>query len=291
MSSSTASSAILFVTDELTVQYQLGGELNGWRVPVGTPLEEACDDLVTAAREVLRNGRPAAIRVSQGQVAHLAPSPAGGLAILLEPDRTRPPQDCTRLLHEARRQVMNSMQAMRAIIRRSAERAGNVQDYALRLEARLDAIGMMLGTLIMSPEATFPLERVIYDALDAQGLPQWEGVSDISGPDVAIDARAAPILALLFHELAANSVEHGVLGLDAGELRIGWTRTDGVLRLHWTELGGRFLPGPPGFGILMMDEVAPYEMGAIVTRTALPGRYEIMMEFPLGRVSPLADAG
>ena len=49
-------------------------------------------------------------------------------------------RDAQALLHRLMHQITNSMLLVRAVVRRSAETAENLEDYVLHLETRLDSI-------------------------------------------------------------------------------------------------------------------------------------------------------
>src|SRR5690606_38792830 len=62
---------------------------------------------------------------------------------------------------------------------------------------------------------------------------------DIAGPEVRLDAKAFTVLALVVHELIANSVQLGALRYAAGRLIVRCQLdADGALALYWEESGG-----------------------------------------------------
>ena len=191
---------------------------------------------------------------------------------------------CSSPAAEARRQLRNGLQLMRSIIRRSAERARNVNDYSIRLVARMDAIAPAMARMIAAPEAGTGLSAIVYEALDAQDIGIWNGTCTVAGPDLQIAGRAGLTLALLFHELAMNAAEHGVLTGETGALAVTWRLDGDMLAIDWIESGAGFLPGLPGFGMLMMDEVLSYDLDAGVTRHAAAQTYRVTLVIPLDRL-------
>lgn len=75
------------------------------------------------------------------------------------------------------------------------------------------------------------------------------------GEDIAIGARAATPLALIFHELATNAAKYGALSHSDGRVRVAATRSPaecGEICLTWQESAAGFSGEPPsreeGFG-------------------------------------------
>lgn len=96
---------------------------------------------------------------------------------------------------------------------------------------------------------------------------------DISGPDLAIGAAAATLLALVIHELATNAAKYGALAGTCGQLRVMTALDDHRLHLVWTETGGPAVAGPPtrqGFGTLLADRALGLPLGAAVKQVWAP---------------------
>lgn len=96
---------------------------------------------------------------------------------------------------------------------------------------------------------------------------------DMSGPDLAIGAAAATLLALVIHELATNAAKYGALACTGGQLRVMTALDDHRLHLVWTETGGPAVAGPParrGFGTLLADRALGLPLGAAVKHVWAP---------------------
>ncbi len=102
-----------------------------------------------------------------------------------------------------------------------------------------------------------------------------------AGPSVAIAARWAHLLAMVAHELAANAIRHGALGLGGGRVDLRWTIVhhphdpEPNLHISWREIGGPpVLPqARSGFGTRLLRDM----IGA-------QGRCESAMRFLSGGV-------
>ncbi|HRD28583.1 MAG TPA: sensor histidine kinase, partial [Caulobacter sp.] len=73
----------------------------------------------------------------------------------------------------------------------------------------------------------------------------------VSGADMRLEPAAATPVALLFHELATNSLKYGALSRADGGVSVHATRRGEDVEIVWTETGGPPLQAPPrhsGFG-------------------------------------------
>lgn len=177
---------------------------------------------------------------------------------------------------EFRRQLRSLFALLRAIVRRGAEGENSKSEYAAYLEGRIGALARVQDMLIRSPEDGIDLEEMVHGELLAQAVPasRYRAL----GPDTRIGRDAAMPLALALHELALNSLLHGVLGASSGELEIRWEQesSDGRrrLRMQWEERGDDSSGHPPtldGFGLELIEKTLPYELDAC-TRVDWSGR-------------------
>lgn len=191
---------------------------------------------------------------------------------MVEPE-ARMQDDALSDMGEIRRQLGNSYALLRSIIRSSAESATSVENFAWHLEGRLDVIGRIMLAVMRKPGAGFDLCHLINDELSDQNVSDSAHAWTLEGPSVALDAAAAEVLGLLFHELVTNSIEHGVLGRDeGGELQVIWrveAADDGsgaVLRLDWTEGGAPATLDREGFGSIVLDGMLRYQLDGTAER-------------------------
>jgi two-component system, chemotaxis family, CheB/CheR fusion protein len=103
-----------------------------------------------------------------------------------------------------------------------------------------------------------------------QGIePYRSGRTDnvaIDGPDVALKPKVALSLAMIVHELGANSVKHGSLSLPGGSLKVSWateSHSRNALVLDWVERGGPppSEPRPHGFGLALIEGEVSHRLG------------------------------
>jgi len=192
-------------------------------------------------------------------------------------------------LQELSRQLGNSYALLRSIIRRSAESATDVDSFAWHIEGRLDAIGRIMLAVMRDPGASFDLCHLIDDELNDQHAIDSTHTWSLSGPPVTMNAAAAQVLGLLFHELVTNSIEHGMLGGDeGGELQVNWQvepRAEGeMLRLDWIERGTPAKLDREGFGSLVLEGMLRYQLDGIARREFSPQGVRISLTVPMRRL-------
>jgi two-component sensor histidine kinase len=79
----------------------------------------------------------------------------------------------------------------------------------------------------------------------------FSGRIRVAVPRMGVGERSAITLAMIFHELATNSVKHGCLSAEAGMLDVASRSDEDNLVIIWAESGGPAVKGPPerlGFG-------------------------------------------
>jgi two-component sensor histidine kinase len=79
----------------------------------------------------------------------------------------------------------------------------------------------------------------------------FSGRIRIAIPRMGVGEQTATTLAMMFHELATNSVKYGSLSAEAGMLNVSSRADETDLILVWAETGGPEIEGPPtrnGFG-------------------------------------------
>ncbi|PSJ60263.1 histidine kinase [Mesorhizobium soli] len=119
-------------------------------------------------------------------------------------------------------------------------------------------------------------------------LSPYQGDADsrfaIYGDDAFVDTGIVTPLALVFHELATNSVKHGALGDPTGMLEVHIRRDIDELRIKWTEKVSR--PNDPpgitatGFGSKLLDLTIKSQLRGSYSRTWTAGRMDIEINLP-----------
>jgi two-component system CheB/CheR fusion protein len=136
--------------------------------------------------------------------------------------------------------------------------------------------------LMRVPDAGADLMELASAEFLAQGVPE-ERVT-LTGPSVPLAASVAASLALALHELTTNAIKFGALSATHGRVAVHWKENeqDGFLRLEWRESGVPILlTAPPthGFGVELLENTLPYELGARTSVELAPGGLICVIEF------------
>lgn len=166
---------------------------------------------------------------------------------------------------ELRHRLRSTLSLLRGIIRRSANTERDLPGYVAHLEERLDAIAR--AQAYADEHGEVELLTLLADELLQYGASEGERLT-LCGPDVRLQPRCGQVLALAFHELAVNAVEHGALSTDNGSIEVLWsvstTEPGTSLLISWTEhdaaIGTR--PAGVGFGTEVLTRMLVYELGA-----------------------------
>jgi len=109
-----------------------------------------------------------------------------------------------------------------------------------------------------------------------------------SGPDIALNAAATEALAMVLHELVTNASKYGALSIPEGRVSVSWEcrksghATSG-LTILWRETCGPTVSAPckSGYGISLICELIPHELGGIVDLAFPPEGVSCTIEIPL----------
>jgi two-component system, chemotaxis family, CheB/CheR fusion protein len=168
---------------------------------------------------------------------------------------------------EFQRQLRGLFAVLRTLVRETTQGRESVEDYAARLEGRIGALARVHEMLMRAPAEGVDLQEIVCAELLAQAVAEVR--YRIEGPEIRIARDSATSLALVFHELTLNALEHGVLTSPDGWIEATWrtSRQDGTdwLQVHWSEhrSSGEVTPrAGKGFGWELIERMLPYELSA-----------------------------
>lgn len=189
--------------------------------------------------------------------------------------------DVRRSLDDINHRVKNMFVTISAIAAQSMNPDTPVQDYVEHLRGRIRALSNLYNILGRSGWRAVDLRAVVTEELmadEATGLV-------VHGPDVFLKPRAGQALALALHELAANSRKFGALAKHTGACEIRWSAPwegRATLELMWRETG--IEPGSPdirrGFGAVVLQEILPQELDAVVSYAVSNGSVRCQIAIP-----------
>ena len=188
-----------------------------------------------------------------------------------------------------RHQARNTLAMVRGVVRQSAERFGNVEDYAAHLEDRLDAIFRIQNTIANRPLDGVDLGVLITDELLVHAVSEGEQLS-VTGEEVLLPPLIAGLVALAIHELTTNAIKFGALSTPEGRLAVSWTvarAEEGglpTLALVWVESGGDHIPPGSiqrGFGSEVIENALRYQLGGEGRLDFAPAGLRCTIRLPL----------
>nr|WP_279380443.1 PAS domain-containing protein [Polymorphobacter multimanifer] len=187
------------------------------------------------------------------------------------------------MLGEIDHRAMNVLALVQGIVRMT--RADNVERYMHTVQGRIAALANAHRLLARGKWQAVPIDQVVRCELPA-GIDRV----DLSGPAVVLDASQVQPLALVFHEIIANAVEHGALSTPSGLLSVHWHAERETLVIEFAERGG---PAPKpglsrGYGLLIADAVVTKQLRGMLERDWKPAGLHSQLTIPC--VSPQAPS-
>ena len=209
----------------------------------------------------------------------------------------------TRLLEQQHRlqldtlqwRVCNVLALIRSVARRTAKASDSVEDFALHLDSRLDAIARTQTLMLQDIKAEVGLEDLVTDALLAHAAHDSERIR-VTGPPLRLQGKVAELFGLAMHELAMNAVEHGAFGEPVGRVAITWhverTVEDVALCFEWLETEvstSGTAPRHKGFGTELIGRTLEDELGATASIEIGPRDVRCTIRLPIANLATASD--
>jgi light-regulated signal transduction histidine kinase (bacteriophytochrome) len=162
---------------------------------------------------------------------------------------------------ELNHRVKNILALIKSLIKQTGGTDRSLQDYVASLKGRVMALSFAHDQVVRSDGG-----GDLRGLLDAE-LSPYRGEQrtvTLDGPDIALDARAYSVMALVLHEMATNAAKYGALSAGDGVVEVRWQLTDDrACELLWTESRGPPVspPNHRGFGTVLVDRSLPYDLG------------------------------
>lgn len=252
------------------------------------PSEWPAADALERARLGERLEFRALPRLEQLSYAPLSPGAeaAGGVLVVAVPARARPLLESAEVEHRAR----NTLSLLRSIVARSAPLQTGVEEFAMHLQGRIEALARIQLAGAVGGHRGIDLATLVAEELQAAAAHEDEQVT-VEGPPVSVGFRAAEKIGLAVHELATNALKYGALAEPEGTVEVRWridSEREPALVLDWTERG---VAGPvvrlrDGFGSELIERALPYELAATTILAFEPGGARCTMRFPLAKLAP-----
>ena len=169
------------------------------------------------------------------------------------------------LLLERQHRLKTLLQHVRAIAQTTYEESRDLERFRELFEARLLCINRV--HVLMGPtDSPIGLKELLNEELLAFAM-QMERFVEVIGPEILIEQRVAPTIALAFNELLIGAIELGTMAKGPGHVVVRWRidrKGDGDhLILEWSEeafaLDHSIETG--GFGLGLIHTLLPRAIG------------------------------
>jgi len=175
------------------------------------------------------------------------------------------------LAGEMSHRVKNLLSIASALTDLSSRSAESTEEMAKELTGRLAALGRAHDLVRPLPggqgAATLLGDLLAVLLAPYDDLGAFKGRIRIAVERMGVGEAAATALALVFHELATNSMKYGALGLPTGTLDVSSVAEGDMLVLTWLERGGPNVDAPHGevgFGSRLVQRSVTSQLGGTI---------------------------
>jgi two-component sensor histidine kinase len=191
----------------------------------------------------------------------------------------------TAVIDELNHRVKNILAVIQSIVTRTLRHGSDVDVARELLIGRIHAMSNVVSLLSESQWQGVQLKGLF----EARAIPHADRIA-VSGPDIAVSARAAQSLSLLFFELASHSDEGLSLVGKHPHIVAKWEITgdeaEPVFTFRWEEFNTSEATRRPDsdFGLILLDRVAPEALGGTSKRYFTDLSYVYELTAPMATV-------
>ena len=196
----------------------------------------------------------------------------------------------TAVIDELNHRVKNILAVIQSIVTRTLRHGSDIDVARDLLIGRIHAMSNVVSLLSESQWQGVKLKGLF----EARAIPHAERIA-VSGPDIAVSARAAQSLSLLFFELASHSDEGLSLVGKHPHIVAHWDVTgeepDTVFHFRWEEFNTSAATrrADSDFGVILLDRVAPEALGGVSTRYFTDVSYVYELTAPMETVVDMTE--
>jgi two-component sensor histidine kinase len=196
----------------------------------------------------------------------------------------------TAVIDELNHRVKNILAVIQSIITRTLRHGSDIDVARELLIGRIHAMSNVVSLLSESQWQGVKLKGLF----EARAIPHADRIA-VSGPDIAVSARAAQSLSLLFFELASHSDEGLSLVGKHPHIVATWEVTgedsDTTFHFRWEEFNTSEATRRPDsdFGLILLDRVAPEALGGTSTRYFTDVSYVYELTAPMVTVIDMTE--
>jgi two-component sensor histidine kinase len=196
----------------------------------------------------------------------------------------------TAVIDELNHRVKNILAVIQSIVTRTLRHGSDIDVARELLIGRIHAMSNVVSLLSESQWQGVKLKGLF----EARAIPHAERIA-VSGPDIAVSARAAQSLSLLFFELASHSDEGLSLVGKHPHIVAHWELTgegpDTVFHFRWEEFNTSAATRreDSDFGLILLDRVAPEALGGTSKRYFTDVSYVYELIAPMETVIDMTE--
>ena len=196
----------------------------------------------------------------------------------------------TAVIDELNHRVKNILAVIQSIVTRTLRHGSDIDIARELLIERIHAMSNVVSLLSESQWQGVKLKGLF----EARAIPHADRIA-VTGPDIAVSARAAQSLSLLFFELASHSDEGLSLVGKHPHITANWTVTgeegDEVFHFRWEEFNTSEATRRPDsdFGLILLDRVAPEALGGTAKRFFTDASYVYELTAPMETVVDMTE--
>jgi PAS domain S-box-containing protein len=189
------------------------------------------------------------------------------------------------LLAELDHRVKNALATVSAVASRTQDANLSGADFAAALAGRIRSMAATHELLSCRQWKGVSIRELVRREL----APYMAGSNTaLDGPEITLRPEAAQAVSMVLHELTTNAAKYGALATEDGRVSVRWsralTRTPEVrVRIEWRETAGPAVRPPErsGYGMEVIRDLIPYELGGAVDLAFAPGGVRCDIEIPV----------
>jgi PAS domain S-box-containing protein len=193
-----------------------------------------------------------------------------------------------RLIAELDHRVKNVLARVAVVAMQTRQGSSSIDEFVKALDGRIQSMAAAHSLLSQSRWHGVGLTDLVRQQLAPYAT---DANTSIRGPNIMLGAAATQAVAMVLHELATNAAKYGALSIPDGRVLVDWGRRSNgneaaSLMIEWSEIGGPPIttPAQSGFGISLIRELIPHELGGTVDLVFSTDSVCCKIEFPLERV-------
>ena len=196
----------------------------------------------------------------------------------------------TAVIDELNHRVKNILAVIQSIVTRTLRHGSDIDVARELLIGRIHAMSNVVSLLSESQWQGVKLKGLF----EARAIPHAERIA-VDGPDIAVSARAAQSLSLLFFELASHSDEGLSLVGKHPHIVVHWEVTgeepDAIFHFRWEEFNTSAATRreDSDFGVILLDRVAPEALGGTSKRYFTDVSYVYELTAPMETVVDMTE--